>query len=351
MKKNKEIIINKIMLDPVDSIKHAIQILDDGALQIAFVVNAEKRLLGTITDGDIRRAILRGVSLDTPVVSIMCSEFRSLPENATDDEAKSLMSREFLHQIPMLDEKGRITKVLLIEELIKPKTRDNPVVIMAGGEGRRMLPLTEDCPKPMLRVGQKPLLEIILKQCIDAGFQHFYISVRYLKNIIKDYFADGEKWGVQIEYLEEQKPLGTAGALKLLPTKLKGPLLVLNSDILTSVDYGQLIDFHDNQGADATLCVREYITNIPYGVVEIDNSHVKMIKEKPNVAHFVNAGIYVLNPSICDLLPNDQFFDMPDLLERAIKRDYDIHAFPVHEYWLDVGHHVNFEFAQQSWQQ
>jgi dTDP-glucose pyrophosphorylase/predicted transcriptional regulator len=338
------------LVRPDATLREVIKIIDRGAAQIALVADAEKKLFGVITDGDVRRAILRGESLDIPVERVMFTKFRSLPASATDEEALALMRRETLHQIPALDDQGRVVRIFLLEEMIKPKQRPNPVVIMAGGEGKRLRPLTQDCPKPMLRVGGKPLLEIILGQCIDAGFQHFYLSVNYLKNKIQDHFGDGARWNVRIDYLEETQPLGTGGALSLLPQKPAEPLLVLNGDVLTRVDYGRLLRFHSDHQAAATLCVREHTTQIPYGVVRMDDLHVLSLEEKPVLSHYVNAGIYLLDPALIDLVPQDQFFDMPQLLEKAMQHQHRVSAFPIHEYWLDVGQPETLERAHGEWQ-
>lgn len=337
------------LVKPDASLREVIEIIDLGAAQIALVANAENKLLGVITDGDIRRAMLRNESLMSLAKDIMCRDFRVLPSYATEEEALALMRRETLHQIPAIDEQGRVVRLFLLEELLKLKKRQNPVVIMAGGEGKRLRPLTENCPKPMLRVGGKPLLETILEQCIDAGFQHFYLSVNYLKNQIQDYFGDGARWDVRIDYLAETQPLGTGGALSLLPHKPSEPLLVLNGDVLTRVDYGRLLRFHDQHQAAATLCVREHKTQIPYGVVRIDGLDVLTLEEKPVLSHYVNAGIYLLDPVLLDLVPQDRFFDMPTLLEKAIQHQHRVSAFPIHEYWLDVGHPETLDRAHVEW--
>ena len=221
------------LVRPDATLREVIKIIDRGAAQIALVADVERKLLGVITDGDIRRAMLRGESFETLAESLMSRNFLSSPSSATEEDVLALMRRETLHQIPALDDQGRVVRLFLLEELIKPKQRANLVVIMAGGEGKRLHPLTQDCPKPMLRVGGKPLLEIILGQCIDAGFQRFYLSVNYLKNQIKDHFGDGARWNVRIDYLEETQPLGTGGALSLLPQKPTEPFLVLNGDVLS----------------------------------------------------------------------------------------------------------------------
>jgi len=341
--------IQSLQLTTLANLSDAIQAIDVGQAQIAFVVDENNRLIGTITDGDIRRALLRGESFDTPVEKIMFRNFRTLPAGATEQEAIALMRSETLHQIPAIDEQGRVVRLFLLEELIKPKVHTNPVVIMAGGEGKRLHPLTQDCPKPMLRVGGKPLLEIILEQCIDAGFKHFYLSVNYLKEQIKDHFGDGMRWHVRIDYLEETQPLGTGGALSLLPHKPTEPLLVLNADVLTRVDYGRLLRFHDEQQAAATLCVREYTTEIPYGVVCMDGLNVLTLEEKPVIDHYVNAGVYLLDPALLDLVPQDRFFDMLTLLEKDKQQQHRVSAFPIHEYWLDVGHPETLERAHGEW--
>ena len=331
------------------SLTDAIKVIDGGQVQIALVVDDNRRLIGTITDGDVRRALLRGESLETPVERIMFRSFRALTASSTEEEALAFMRRETLHQIPVLDEQGRVVRIFLLEELIKPMKRPNPVVIMAGGEGKRLRPLTNNCPKPMLRVGGKPLLEIILEQCIDGGFQQFYLSVNYLKNQIQDHFGDGARWHVNIDYLQETQPLGTGGALSLLPQKPSEPLLVINGDVLTRVDYGRLLWFHDEQQAAATLCVREYTTQIPYGVVRMDDLHVLTLEEKPVLSHYVNAGIYLLDPVLLDLVPHNRFFDMPTLLEKAMQHQHRVSAFPIHEFWLDVGHPETLDRAHGEW--
>lgn len=330
------------------SITQAIEVIDRGGAQIALVVEG-KVLLGTVTDGDVRRALLRGETLDSSVTRIMRTDFKFLSGNASEDDALELMRRETLHQIPSLDESGRVVQLFLLEELIKPRVLTNAIVIMAGGEGKRLRPLTQNCPKPMLLIAGKPLLEIIMQQCINAGFCNFYFAVNYLKTQIKDYFQDGSRWGVKIRYLEEDKPLGTAGALSLLPQLPDEPMLVLNGDVLTRVDITQLLRFHMLTDAAATLCVRQHTTQIPYGVVHLDNELVLGLEEKPLLTHYVNAGIYFLKPHLLELIPKNTFFDMPQLLEIAAKQSFKVCAFPIHEYWLDVGHPETLERAIGDW--
>lgn len=340
--------IQDYCVSPLSTLRKAVEIIDRGAAQIALITDSDS-LIGIVTDGDVRRGLLLGESLDAPVTNIMRRDFRSLPANATAAEALALMQRETLHQIPVLDEAGKVVHLFLLEDLIKPQKLPNSVVIMAGGEGKRLRPLTNDCPKPMLQVAGKPLLEIILKQCMDAGFEHFYFAVNYLKEQIQSHFQDGSAWGARIQYLEEDKPLGTAGALSLLPQRPDHPFLVLNGDVLTRVDYTHLLRFHADHQSTATMCVREHSTQIPYGVVRMDDVKVVALEEKPVLTHYVNAGIYLLNPDVLDLVPKDAFFDMPQLLETAAQQGKSVSAFPMHEYWLDIGHPETLERAHGEW--
>lgn len=341
--------IEPLLIGPGATVREAIAAINRGKSQIALVVDLDQRLIGTLTDGDIRRALLRGETLDSAVEGIMRRNFRALPENATESEALADMRRKLVHQMPLLDPAGRVVRLLLLEELLRPKSLPNPVVLMAGGEGKRLRPLTDDCPKPMLLVGGKPLLQIILEQCIDAGFQKFYISVNYLREQIQEFFGDGSRWNIGIEYLEEEAPLGTAGALSLLLKRPNYPVLVMNGDVLTRVDFNRLLQFHTEQQSVATLCVREHATQIPYGVVRIDDMRVLLLEEKPVLNHYVNAGVYVLNPEIFDLLSEDRSCDMPELLDHALQKKLRVTAFPIHEYWLDIGHPATFERANGEW--
>ena len=341
-------LVEALSLPPQASIRDVIAVIDRGASQIALVTEADC-LIGIVTDGDVRRGLLRGELLDAPVTNIMRRDFRSLPANATAAKALELMQREALHHIPALDQTGKVVRLFLLEDLIKPQRLPNSVLIMAGGEGKRLRPLTQDCPKPMLKVAGKPLLEIILKQCVDAGFENFYFAVNFLKEQIQGHFEDGSAWGARIQYLEEDKPLGTAGALSLLPQNPDHPLLVLNGDVLTRVDYTHLLRFHVDHQSAATLCVREHNTQIPYGVVRMDDTRVVALEEKPMLTHYVNAGIYLLNPDILDLVPKDAFLDMPQLLETAAQQGKPVNAFPIHEYWLDIGHPETLARAHGEW--
>lgn len=342
-------VISNFFIKSSATIREAIEIIDKAGGQIALVTELD-RLLGIVTDGDIRRAVLRDISLEAPVEHIMRRDFHFLPSTATVDEALAMMQKETLHQIPSLDEAGKVVELFLLQDLVKPQKHSNTVIIMAGGVGERLRPLTFDCPKPMLRVGGKPMLEIILEQCLEAGFNDFYFAVNYLKDQIQSYFNDGRAWKTHIQYLEEDRYMGTAGAISLLPRRPTHPFLVLNGDVLTKVNYRRLLQFHEENNSSATLSVRENITQIPYGVVKADGIKFLTIEEKPSLKHYINAGIYLLNPEIFDLIPTGKFLDMPQLLKAAADSGKLVATFPIHEYWLDVGRPETLEQAMGEWQ-
>ena len=327
----------------------AMKIIDSSSAQIALVVDGEGKLEGTLTDGDIRRGLLFGKKLTTTVDQLMNRNYRYVQLPCDNHKIMSLMIDEKLSHIPALDEHGRVASIHVMHDLLKKTELTNPVVIMAGGKGKRLRPYTENCPKPMLPVDGKPILEILLEQCIEKGFKNFYFSVNYLKEQIVDYFGDGSNWRVSINYLVEDKPLGTAGSLKLLPADLDQSFLVLNGDVLTQLDASRLLAFHKQNKSDATLCVREHIVTIPFGVVEANGIELMKLKEKPSVSVMVNAGIYVLDPRLLPLIPRDTFLDMPELLEIGQQNSYKVSVCPVHEYWIDVGRPETLEQADREW--
>jgi NDP-sugar pyrophosphorylase family protein len=265
--------------------------------------------------------------------------------NDSRESILAVMRRKGLHHMPLLDEKGIVVGLDTLDDLIQTRTKDNWVVLMAGGLGSRLRPLTTDCPKPMLKVGNKPLLETILQNFIEYGFHRFYVSVNYMAEVVKAYFGDGSRWGVEIRYLQEDQRLGTAGALSLLSERPKEPMLVMNGDLLTKVNFSQLLDFHISHDAIGTMCVREYDFQIPYGVVKIDKHRITGIEEKPIQRFFVNAGIYVLEPDVLDCITVGEYFDMPTLFEKIIEQKKETVVFPIREYWLDIGHMADYERA------
>ena len=342
---------NRVLITAEKSIRDAAQVLDASSMQIVLVVDEANRLLGTVTDGDIRRGILKGLPLGDSVRGIMNPD----PTVARVDEGResilAAMQRKQLHHIPIVDEERRVVGLETLDELIQSRPKPNRVVLMAGGLGSRLRPLTDDCPKPMLKVGTKPLLETILENFIEYGFRRFSISVNYMADMVQSYFGDGSRWGVEITYLQEARQLGTAGALSLLPERPAESLLVMNGDVLTKVNFSQLLDFHAGHRARGTMCVREYDFQVPYGVVSIDNHRIAGIEEKPVHRFFVNAGIYVLEPQALDLIPRDTRFDMTTLFEAMVGQRDETAVFPIREYWLDIGQMADYDRANGEFTQ
>lgn len=327
--------------------QEAIQVLNDEALRIVLVVDGYQKLVGTVTDGDIRRALLRHLTMETVLSEFMFTQPTVASVNDDRNQILLNMKKLDLLQIPIVDESDKVVGLETLYTLIEKKQYDNPVILMAGGVGRRLGPLTEQTPKPMLHVGSKPILETILNQFIDAGFHHFYISTHYRAEIIEDYFGDGSDWGVSIQYIHEEQPLGTAGALGLLPKDLPDlPIILMNGDLLTKVNFHELLSFHVKHGSDATMCVREYDFQVPYGVIQAEKHRITSIVEKPVHKFFINAGIYMLNPDVFNTIDGKGYLDMPHLLNETIDRNKQVNMFPLHEYWLDIGEIEQLEQAQ-----
>ena len=330
------------------SMRDVLSIIDESAMQIALVVDDGCHLLGTITDGDIRRALLRGETLDTPVLRFMNSN----PITGLIDEDPHIwqrtMERYSLQHLPLLDANGCIQELTRKTQPQEPQ-RSNTVVLMAGGMGTRLYPLTQQRPKPLLKVGEKPIIQTIIENFISQGFSDFKICINYLGEKIKDFCGDGSRWNVNIDYIEEDKRLGTAGALSLLPQRPDKPFFVMNGDVLTKVDFVRLLVFHEKQKNLATMCVREYRYQIPYGVVKLDQHRIVDLKEKPVEYYNVNAGVYLLEPAVLDYIPANQYFDMTRLFEVMMERNLQVGSFPLREYWMDVGRMEDFEQAHTDY--
>ncbi|MGO4692880.1 nucleotidyltransferase family protein [Paenibacillus sp. 2TAB26] len=334
-----------ILITPEISVISTMRIIDQSALQFAVVVDKDSHLLGTVTDGDIRRGILKGLPLESPIQEVMNRSPVYERVGKKDFYYKEIMRKRQLRQLPIVSNTNQIQRILFAEDINQLLQKENVIVLMVGGLGTRLRPLTDDIPKPMLKVGDKPILETIIESFKNFGFKNFILSVNYKKEIIKDYFQNGRHLGVNIEYIEEDKRLGTAGALSLLDEWPKAPFFVMNGDLLTKINYEQLLDFHYETKAAATICVREYEYQIPYGVIETENHRLRSIVEKPVHKNFVNAGIYVLDPEVLRYIPQNEFFDMPDLLKMMIELQRGVSAFPLREYWLDIGRVDDYEKA------
>lgn len=341
---------SSVKVTPDSSIRDALEIINTEALRIALVVDEQDHLLGVITDGDIRRGLLKGEGIEASVQNVMnTSPVTAAPGSARQELIKKMNQFDIL-SIPILEGKKLVGLETLHSALTEKKVKENPIFLMAGGFGTRLRPLTDTCPKPMLKVGDKPILEILIRRFIEAGFCNFYISTHYMPELISAHFGDGASLGVNIHYVHEESPLGTGGALGLLPDDLPQdlPLIMMNGDVLTKVDFERLLDFHNEHYADATMCVREYDYQIPYGVVNGEGGKITSMVEKPIHRFFVNAGIYVLSPQVVRSVAANQKIDMPTLLEQhRVARD-NILMFPIHEYWLDIGRMDDFKRAQND---
>lgn len=321
--------------------------LNNGGSEICLIVDKDDLLLGTITDGDVRRGLLQGLSMGTPATTIMNPNPITAAPTTDTKALLKIITKDVLRQIPLVDPEGHVVGVRHLRDLTAQTTkRPNWVVLMAGGLGERLRPLTNNMPKPLLNVGDKPLLQTILESFIDQGFSEIYISVNYFAAAIKEHFGDGSNWDVNIHYLEEQDRMGTAGALTLLPEIPDAPVVVMNGDLVTRVNFQHLLEYHAAQGTCATMCVREYDFQVPFGVISLEDNHITKIDEKPIHRFFVNAGIYVLNPEIIAKIPDAQHCDMTTVFDQAISEGQKTSAFPIHEYWLDIGRLDDLERAQ-----
>lgn len=327
-------------------------VMDRCALGITLVVDDQGRLEATVTDGDVRRAILLGIRLDQSVADLVAARRNGIrtrppitaPVGAAPEELLRLMAEHSIRQVPLLDAEERVVHIALESDYLAVPALPLDSLIMAGGFGKRLMPLTENCPKPMLPVRGKPILEHLVCKLRAAGIQHVSISTHYLAESIIEHFHDGKDFGIDIDYVDEDQPMGTAGSLaKASVGNL--PLLVVNGDILTSINFRAMLEFHRDHSADMTVAVKQYEVRIPYGVITTDGVDAVRIVEKPTLRNFVNAGIYLVQPSVCKMVPSDHAFDMPDLITTLISLQRRVICFPIREYWLDIGRIEEYQRA------
>jgi len=344
--------LTQFLVPPEKTIYEVISCIDRNAKGIALVVDRERRLIGTVTDGDIRRAILAGVDLSSPVAELLKRKADSsyprpitAPAGTSPADLLRLMRQHSIRHIPLVDEGGRVVSLVALEDLLPENTLPVKAVIMAGGYGKRLRPLTDEIPKPMLPVAGRPIMEWIIEGLREAGICHIIVTTHYKAESITQYFGNGQRFGVQIEYINEKQPLGTAGALSLL-RPWRESLLVINGDILTCVDFRAMFHFHQEHHADMTVAVREYHVQVPYGVVEMENVKIRGLNEKPSFRFFVNAGIYLLEPSVQKYTITRKSFDMTDLILQLLSDGRFVVGFPVREYWIDIGQIADYERAR-----
>ncbi len=334
------------LLPTAATLQDAIQSLDRSGLQIVLVVTEAGALFGTLTDGDIRRALLKGLNLQSQANQIAHQNPLVAPPEMGREMVLQLMQANRIHQLPVVDRNRIVVGLHIWDEILAPSTRPNMMVVMAGGRGTRLRPHTEHCPKPMLEVGGKPMLEHIIARAKAEGFREFVLAIHYLGEMIENHFGDGSKWGVSIGYLREQSPLGTAGALSLMASRPSVPFVVTNGDVMTDVRYGEMLEFHARHQAAATMAVRQHELQNPFGVVRTSGVEIVGFEEKPVYRSHINAGIYVLGPEGLDSLQPGQYCEMPSLFDRIRERSGRTIVYPMHEPWLDVGRPDDLKLAR-----
>jgi len=339
--------LRKVCVGPQTSIADALAQLNDAGTGALVLCDDEGKLCGLLADGDIRRAVIRRVPLTDPCGSIATQNPVRASEPITPSDALHMMNEHDIHQLPLVDGEGRIVEFLLRKDLIPNMPQDDmQAVVMAGGYGKRLLPLTEKVPKPMLPVGERPLLELIIQQLRKAGIHDVNLTTHYLPESISGHFGNGEHFGVRLNYSREENPLGTAGGLRLMP-RPQGPFLVINGDILTGVPFQQMLQYHRAHRAMLTVGVRKYDLQVPFGVVDCDDVRITRIEEKPCHSYFINAGTYLLDPAAWDRIPEGSRFDMTDLIRVLLEAGETVVGFPIMEYWIDVGRHEDYMKAQE----
>lgn len=338
----------RTVLQQTASIQDSIQNLNEMGVQIVLICDQDNKLVGTVSDGDIRRGLLKGLELSSSIASIIHRKPLVVPETMPLDLVQKLMTANKVRQVPIVDEANRVVGLHLWDQIAAPIHRSNIMIIMAGGKGTRLRPYTEACPKPLLEVAGKPMLEHIIQRAKSEGFVKFVLSVHYLGHMIESYFGDGKEFGVQISYLREDSPLGTAGALSLLEELPELPFVVTNGDVMTDIRYGELLDFHNRHEAAATMAVRLHEWQHPFGVVQMRGVEITGFEEKPVSRSHINAGVYVLSPSSLKNLIKNEICDMPSLFDRLKNQRQKIIAYPMHEPWLDVGNPSDYAKATEA---
>ena len=338
-----------ITLTSNSTVRKALEIIDAGQMRLALVVDESGSLTGTISDGDIRRALLKGATLEDAVDSYKHTDYIFAQAGDSKDKIINLAKHNQIYQIPIVDKKHKLIGIEELYDLVGDNDKPNTVVLMVGGLGTRLRPLTENKPKPLLEVGNKPILETIIENFSKYGYRNFILSVNYKSEMIEEFFGDGSHFGVHIDYVHETKRMGTAGALSLMESKLTDDFFVMNGDLLTNVNFDHLLNFHEKSSAVGTMCVREYDIQIPYGVVNLNDHLITSIDEKPLHKFYVNAGIYMLNKKALEYIPENEFYDMPLLFEDLIDASLTVVSFPMREYWLDIGELKEYNRANSEY--
>lgn len=344
----KNFFLKEITILPNTSIQEAIKLIDKGEMQIALVSDKSNHLLGTITDGDIRRSLIHGATLEESIDNVMNKNPIIAKKNSTKQELVSIMQSNKIHQIPIVDDDNSILDLLILDELIMSKLRQNTIVIMCGGKGKRLGKYTENCPKPMLDIRGKPMLEHIIERAKENGFKNFILAINHLGNMIEDYFKNGSDWKISIEYLRETEPLGTAGALSLIKDIPSEPIVVVNGDVMSNINFGEMIDYHEERQAFATMAVRQHEVQNPFGEVKTMEGKIVGFEEKPIYASYINAGIYIIEPTSLKLLKKNKLCDMPNFFMQIKNNSENVIVYPMNESWLDLGSPNDLLWAREN---
>ncbi len=340
--------IADICIAPDTCIGDAMAAIDLGAVKIALIIDDQDCLLGTLSDGDIRRGLLKGKKLSDTILEVYFKTPIVANKETSKEKLLAMCQSHQIDQIPLVDGKNKIIGLHVLNKIILSEKKKNRVVLMVGGLGKRLRPLTNNTPKPMLHVGGRPILQTIVEGFVSSGFTNITMCLGYKSEQIQDFFKDGAQFGAQIDYVVEDKRMGTAGALTLLRQNLQEPFFVMNGDLLTNINYKKMLDFHIEHESDATMCVREYDFEVPFGVVNTENEKIIAIKEKPKHSFYVNAGIYLLNVDCVNLIPDNEYYDMTSLFEDIIIKGKNAVSFPLQEYWLDIGRVSEYQQANDE---
>lgn len=347
--------LGRLLIRRTQTVRDALACVDAGGEGIALVVGEGRKLIGTITDGDLRRATLAGIDVDKATVDTLLrrregprTQPLTAPVGTTELQLMQMMKRSRLRHIPIVDGKGRVQELALLRELALEDPLPVTAVVMAGGLGERLRPLTDKVPKPMLHVGDRPVMEHVLEQLQKVGISRVSITTHYKPEAIVDHFGDGRRFGVEIDYVNEKEPLGTAGALGLM-TPPDGPVLVINGDVLTQVNFRSMLSYHSDNQADMTVGVRRFELKVPYGVVDMEGALVTGLDEKPTYKFFINAGVYLIEPNVFQLIKHQEHLDATDLIDRLMSAGRKVVGFPIHEYWLDIGRPEDYLRANKDW--
>lgn len=340
--------LDKYCISENETIKEAMEAIDRNLIGGAFVVDENTKVKGVITDGNIRRALLKGHNLNDSIHGIYNENYKYVNKFVSKKKVKEMMLKYKIRQVPVLDDEGRIIDLYFLDDILSYDKKDNYVFILAGGLGTRLRPLTENMPKPMLKVGEKPILEHIIEQFKEYGYRNFIISLNYKGDIIEDYFGDGKEFDVKIEYVKETKKLGTAGSIALAKNKLTKPFIVINGDILTSIDFDALLSHHMINDFDITVGVRNYEIKVPYGVMVTKENLITSLEEKPTYSFHINSGVYVVSERVTKYIPENEMYNMTDLIEDVVRNNGRAGIYKITEYWSDIGQMDDFKKANED---